>query len=281
MPLVTTTEMLIAARRGGYAVGAFTVDNMEMARAVLMAAEAEKAPVIVQTASSTLRYAPPLVFSGMVAALAANIEVPVALHLDHGESYELCVKAVEAGYTSVMIDGAHLPFEENVALTRKVVDMASPRIPVEAGLELVGGKEGGQFSEGWAGADPAEAAEFVKRTGVSSLAVAAGAARGCQGTSKPDFQRLDAIHKNTDVPLVLHDASGVSDADLQTCVRLGVCKVNFTAELRIAYTLGIRSFLSESPDACDPKLFGKAGMERVFALVTDKIRCLWSFGKAI
>ena len=282
MPLVTTTEMLLAAKRGGYAVGAFNVENMEMAQAVLMAADAEKAPVIVQTTSSTLRYASPLVFSGMVAALASNIRIPAALHLDHGASYELSMKVLEAGYTSVMIDGSHLPFEENIALTQKVVTLASPRIPVEAELGLVGGKEDDRISEGNVGTDPAEAAEFIERTGISSLAVAIGTAHGFyKGKPKLDFERLAAIRDNTEIPLVLHGASGVPDEDVQACIRLGVCKVNYATELRLAFTSGIRSFLSENPDAYDPKQLGKAGMARVFALVTEKIRCLWSSGKAI
>jgi len=282
MALVTTTEMLLAAQRGGYAVGAFNVENMEMAQAVLLAADAEKAPVILQTTSSTLKYAQPLVFSGMVAALAALVRVPVALHLDHGASFELSLQALEAGYTSVMIDGSHLPFEENIALTARVVAMASPRIPVEAELGIVGGKEDDLISEGGAGTDPAEAAEFVRRTGISSLAVAIGTAHGFyQGTPKLDLKRLAAIRDRVEVPLVLHGASGVPDEDVQACVRLGVCKVNIATELRVAFTTGVRAFLHENEDAYDPKQLGNAGKGPVMRLAAEKIRCLWSSGKAL
>ena len=282
MPLVTSRQMLLGAQRGGYAIAACNVENMEMAQAVILAAEAEKAPVIVQTTGSTLRYASPFVFAGMVAALAREVSVPIALHLDHGVSFELAETAVKAGYTSIMIDGSRLPFEENLTLAKRVVSMASSLVPVEAELGLVGGIEDELESEENAGTDPKEAAEFVARTGIFSLAVAIGTAHGVYlGAPKLDFKRLAAIRERTDAPLVLHGASGVPDADVQACIRLGVCKVNIATELRIAYTAGVRSFLENNPDAYDPKQPGKAGMEAVIALAREKIRLVRSSGKAV
>ena len=142
MPLVTTTKMLLDAQKGGYAVGAFNIENMEMAMAVIAAAEECSAPVIIQTTPSTVRYSSVDIFFAMVAALAKNVKAPVALHLDHGESFDMAMQAIRAGYTSIMIDGSHSVFDENIALARRVVEVASPNnIPVEAELGKVGGKE--------------------------------------------------------------------------------------------------------------------------------------------
>jgi len=268
--------MLLSAQRGGYAIGAFNVENMEMAQAVIEAAEAEGASIMLQTTSSTLKYASPAVFQGMIAALAGESSAQIALHLDHGNSAELAERALAAGYTSVMIDASQKPFDENIAVTRQVVQTASASgIPVEAELGLVGGKEDELSIDQSAGTDPAEAAEFAERTGVDSLAVAIGTAHGFyKGIPVLDMERLKAIRQVVSIPLVLHGASGIPDADVQACIRLGVCKVNFATELRAAYSDGVRAYLAENPDAYDPKAFGKAGKARVTALVREKIRCV-------
>ena len=216
---VPTKEMLLAAQAGKYAIGAFNCENMEMAMAIVAAAEAQKAPVMLQTTPSTVSYAGLDMFYANVRALAERASVPVALHLDHGSSYELAIAAMEAGYSSVMIDGSHESFEDNIAVSRRVVEVASAKdIPVEAELGKVGGKEDdldGGSGNGYT--DPADAVEFVKATGVSSLAVAIGTAHGVYvGTPVLDVARLAEIRKaleaaGVSIPLVLHGASGLTD----------------------------------------------------------------------
>lgn len=280
MPLTTTTTMLQSAQKNGYAIGAFNAENMEMAQAILRAGEAMNAPVILQTTSGTLSYAPPEVFSGIAGALAKATRIPAALHLDHGSSFELAERAAHAGYTSLMIDGSTLPYDENIALTQRVVHMASG-LPVEAELGTVGGKEDGHGGGGIAYTDPEEAADFVRRTGIQSLAVAIGTAHGVyKGEPRLDMDRLSAIRERVSVPLVLHGASGVPEASVRECIRRGICKVNYATELRIAFTSAMRAFLLENEGAIDPKLPMRAGREAVFRLVCDLIRLCGSDGRA-
>lgn len=282
MPLATTEEMLKRAQKDGYAVGAFNVENMEMAQAVIQAAVEMGAPVMVQTTPSTVKYAGLHLYYANVAALAQKAPVPVALHLDHGSSFELAMQAIRAGYTSIMIDGSHRVFEENIALTRRVVEAAAPNgLPVEAELGKVGGKEDDLDGGSGGYTVPEEAAEFVRRTGVSSLAVAIGTAHGVyKGTPKLDVERLKEIRKLVEIPLVLHGASGLSDESVQECIREGICKVNFATELRIAYSGGVKAVLAENPDVFDPKVYGKAGRERVKELVKNRIAVCGCCGKA-
>jgi tagatose 1,6-diphosphate aldolase GatY/KbaY len=265
--------MLLEAKKGGYAVGAFNVENMEMVKAVIAAAEELMAPVMLQTTPSTVKYGSLETFSAIVTAEARKATVPVALHLDHGSSFELAVRAIKEGYTSIMIDGSHESFEGNIALTKKVVEVAKPNgIPVEAELGKVGGKEDDLVADADTNTDPAEAAEFVERTGISSLAVAIGTAHGFyKGTPVLDKERLSEIRKVVSIPLVLHGASGLSDQDVKDCVKRGICKVNFATELRAAYTDGIKALLKEKPETFDPKSLGKAGMERVKELVKNRM----------
>lgn len=287
MPYVTSEQLLKDAQRRRYAVGAFNVENLEMALAVVRAACELRAPVILQTTPSTLRYAPPSVFAATVGAIAARSAVPVALHLDHGSSVALARDALEAGYTSLMIDGSQKPFDENVSLACEVVRMArEKRVPVEAELGKVGGKEDDLVGEGNNYTDPSDAVEFVRRTGISSLAVAIGTAHGVyRGTPVLDVPRLAAIRRALDaaglsVPLVLHGASGLSDGAVRDCIREGICKVNFATELRQAYTGAVRDFLSSDPDAFDPKKYGSAAMDAVVSLVRGRMIVCGADGKA-
>lgn len=196
MPLVSSKDMLLKAAREGYAVGAFNIENMEIAQAVIEGAVEMNAPVMIQTTSGTLQYAPPEVFYSMVKALADRVSVPIALHLDHGSGLELVQRCRDAGYTSLMIDGSKLPFEDNVDITCKAVTMAGD-IPVEAELGTVGGKEDG-MEGGIQYTDPAKAAEFVQRTGLSSLAVAIGTAHGVyKGEPRLNIDLLASIHAAT------------------------------------------------------------------------------------
>ena len=205
MPFVTSEKMLTDAQKGGYAVGAFNVENMEMVKAVIAAAEELKAPVMLQTTPSTIKYGTLETYAAIVAAEAKKASIPVCLHLDHGNSYELAVDAIEAGYTSVMIDGSHENFEENIAVSKKVVEKAKAQgIPVEAELGKVGGKEDDLEADADTNTDPDEAKEFVERTGISSLAIAIGTAHGFYvGTPVLDKERVSEIKKLVSVPLVL------------------------------------------------------------------------------
>lgn len=282
MPLVTSEKMLLDAQRGGYAVGAFNVENMEMVKAVIAAAEELHAPVMLQTTPSTIKYGTLETYFAIVAAEAKKASVPVCLHLDHGSSFELAVQAIKAGYTSVMIDGSGESFEDNIAVSKKVSDVARAcGIPVEAELGKVGGKEDDLEAEADTNTDPAEAKEFVERTGVTSLAIAIGTAHGFYvGTPVLDKERVSEIKKVVSVPLVLHGASGLTDEDVRECVERGICKVNFATELRAAYTDAGKKLLAEKPDTFDPKKLGVVGMEAVKELVMGRMKVCGCDGRA-
>ena len=283
MPLVTTKEMLLNAQKGNYAVGAFNVENMEMVMAVMEAAEELKSPVIMQTTPSTVKYAGLDFFLANVKAAAERASVPVAMHLDHGSSFELAMQAYRTGYTSIMIDGSHESFEGNIAVSKAVADACAPSgIPVEAELGKVGGKEddldGGDDNPY---TDPNQAVEFVKRTGVNSLAVAIGTAHGVyKGEPKLDLDRLSEIRKVVDIPLVLHGTSGVPDETVTECVNRGICKVNYATDLRIAFTKGVKEVFGENPDVIDPKKYNAAGKKYVKEYVMSKMQVVKSVGKA-
>ena len=271
--LVTKKEMLLKAQEGNYAVGAFNVENMEMVMAVIAAAEELNAPVIMQTTPSTVKYAGLDYYLANVATAAKNAKVPVAMHLDHGSSFSLAMQALRQGYTSIMIDGSHSVFEENIAITKSVVDACKPsNIPVEAELGKVGGKEDDLDGGDGGYTDPKEALEFVQKTGVNSLAVAIGTAHGVyKGEPKLDLDRLVEIRKIVDVPLVLHGASGLSEEAVKESIKRGICKVNFATELRIAYTDGVKELLEEKPETIDPKKYGLVGIEKVKELVKNRM----------
>ncbi len=279
MSFVDTKEMLKSAQAGGYAVGAFNVENLEMIQAVISAAEKENSPVIIQTTPGTLNYAPPEAFAGAVRALAEESAVPVALHLDHGNSFELAARCAKAGYSSIMIDGSILPFEENVSLSESVVKEVAP-LPVEAELGTVGGKED-THSAGISYTDPAQAAEFVSRTGISSFAPAIGTAHGVyKAEPKLNLPLLDEIRSAVSVPLVLHGTSGVPDETVKECIKRGICKVNYATELRITFSNAVRKALSDMPDAFDPKKYLGEGRAAVENRVRELIRVCGSNGKA-
>ena len=271
MAFVSTLDLLLDAQKNHYAVGAFNIENLETAQAVVDAAERTGAPVIIQTTASSIRYAGVGPFSGIVHALAENSSARIALHLDHGDSFDLAKKCVEAKYASVMIDGSKLPFEENIALSRSVVEMAG-NIPVEAELGTVGGKEENDMAAGEAAyTDPQTAVEFVERTGVSFLAVAIGTAHGIyKGIPKLDIPRLAKINSLVSVPLVLHGASGVPDDQVRATIKNGITKVNYATELRIAFTRGVRQAITDEK-IYDPKVYLKAGRAEASRFVEERI----------
>lgn len=278
MSLVRSKELLLDAQKNHYAVGAFNVENMEMIQAVIAAAEAENAPVILQTTPSTLKYADTSLYYAMAKAVAEKTFIPVAIHLDHGSSAELCEKAANDGYTSLMIDGSKLPLDQNIQLTKRVVEMAKtyPACPsVEAELGKLGGKEDDvEVKDGEdTCTDPMEAVRFVEESGIDSLAVAIGTAHGFyKGVPKLEFERLSEIRNNVSVPLVLHGSSGVPDEDVVKAISLGICKVNFATELRVAYTDAVKECIHQDPSVYDPKKYGALGREAVTDLVRHRIK---------
>ena len=280
--LVTSKELLLKAQEGGYAVGAFNVENMEMVQAVLAAAEEFNSPVIMQTTPSTVKYAGLDYYLANVEAAAKRTKVPVVMHLDHGNSFELAMQAMHAGYTSVMIDGSKLDFEDNIKETKRVADVAAAlNIPCEAELGKVGGKEDDLEAEADTNTDPQEAKEFVERTGVTSLAVAIGTAHGFYvGTPVLDKERLSEIREVVDIPLVLHGASGLSDEDVSDCVKRGICKVNFATELRAAYSKAVKETFAENENTIDPKAYGKKAIQAVKELVEARMKVCGCDGKA-
>lgn len=281
--LVKSKDLLLDAQRNKYAVGAFNVENMEMVLAVLNAAEETKSPVIMQTTPGTVKYAGADMYFANIRAAARRTKIPVACHLDHGNTLAIAVQALHAGYTSIMIDGSKLPFEENIALTKTVTEIChAVNIPVEAELGRVGGKEDGldntQSENPYT--DPDEAAIFVERTGCDSLAVAVGTAHGVyKGTPHVNFDVLAKIHEVVNIPLVLHGTSGVPDDQVIRCVSMGMCKVNYATDLRIAYTYGVKRYMKENPGVFDPKKYGTYGMEEVKRYVKERMQVIGSCGR--
>ena len=284
MALLTTTEMFKKAYDGGYAIGAFNVNNMEIVQAIIEAAEEEQAPVIIQASQGAISYAGLDYIVALVETAAKHATVPVALHLDHGTSFEQVVQCIGRGFTSVMIDGSKLPLEENIALTNKILDMARPlNISVEAELGKIGGTEDNvSVSEREASfTDPAEAKHFVDETGIKSLAVAIGTAHGqYKGTPKLDFERLEEIKKLVNIPIVLHGSSGVPDDDIRKAISLGVRKVNIDTNLREAFSDGVREALAANPQEIDPRKILKPAKAAMKERVKEKIRVFGSNGKA-
>lgn len=283
MSLVTTKELMLKAQKEGYAIGAFNVENMEMVQAVVEAAEELHSPVIMQTTPSTVKYADLDYFYANVKTAAEKTSVPVVIHLDHGSSFDLAMRAFRAGYTSIMIDGSHESYEDNIAVSKAVADACHPAgVPVEAELGKVGGKEDDlDGGDGDPYTDPKEAVDFVKRTGVDSLAVAIGTAHGVyKGEPKLDLDRLSEIRKVVDIPLVLHGTSGVPDETVKECVKRGICKVNYATDLRIAFTKGVKEVFAENADTIDPKKYNAAGRAAVKEYVKNKIMVVGSNGKA-
>lgn len=282
MSLVTTKQMLLDAQKGRYAVGAFNVENMEMVMAVVAAAEELKSPVIMQTTPSTVKYAGLDYFYANAKVAAQKASVPVAIHLDHGSSFELAMQALRAGYTSIMIDGSHESYEENIRLSKAVADACHPsKIPVEAELGKVGGKEDDlDGGEGNGYTDPLEAKEFVERTGIDSLAIAIGTAHGVyQGEPKVDVERLSEIKEMVSIPLVLHGTSGVPDETVSECVKRGICKVNYATDLRIAFSEGVNEVLGQNPETIDPKKYNAAAREHVKQYVKARMKNCGSAGR--
>lgn len=287
MPLVSMTEMLEKAKKEGYAVGQFNLNNLEFTQAILQAAEEEKSPVICGVSEGAARY-----MSGFHTVVAMvkglikdlNITVPVAIHLDHGSSFEKCAEAIQAGFSSVMIDGSHLPLEENIALTKKVVELAHIHgVSVEAELGRIAGQEDDlSVDEAEAMyAIPEECDRLVKETGVDCFAPALGSVHGpYKGEPKLGFDRMEEVMKLTGVPLVLHGGTGIPLKDIQKAISLGTAKINVNTENQITSAKTVREVLAENPDMYDPRKYLGPARETIKETVIGKMREFGSSGKA-
>ncbi|MGG0718944.1 class II fructose-bisphosphate aldolase [Robertmurraya massiliosenegalensis] len=285
MPLVSMKEMLIQAKEGGYAVGQFNLNNLEFTQAILQAAEEEKSPVILGVSEGAGRYMGGFkTVVKMVEGLLEDykITVPVAIHLDHGSSFDKCKEAIDAGFTSVMIDASHHPFEENVETTKKVVEYAhSKGVSVEAELGTVGGQEDDVVAEGVIYADPQECVELVKQTGIDCLAPALGSVHGpYKGEPNLGFKEMEEIGKATGLPLVLHGGTGIPTKDIQKSVSLGTAKINVNTENQIASAKVVREVLAAKPNEYDPRKYLGPARDAIKATVIGKMREFGSSGKA-
>lgn len=303
--LVTTTEMLRKAQEGKYAIGHFNASNIEMSQAIIEAATELSSPVILGTSTKAIEFAGISNLHAVVKHLANQAPVPVALHLDHGPSFEWATKCLAHGWTSIMIDTSSKPYAENLRLTKQVADLCSAAgIPVEAELGQLKGVEDNVIAAETVFTDPVMAADFVQESKCNSLAVAIGTSHGAykfKGESKLDFDRLKKIREVVSIPLVLHGASavpqeiiakaenygahfeeatGVSADDIRTAISLGICKVNTDTDLRLAYTAAGREFYIKNPSDFDPRAFLAHTREAVKDVVKSRIQLFGSAGKA-
>ena len=305
--LITNKDLMLPAMQKAYAVGAFNISNLESLLAVAEAATEEKSPVIVAVTPSSIEYAGLAYIGKMVKAAANSSPVPMSLHLDHGNDVETVSKCVDTGFTSVMIDGSHLKFEENVALTKLVVGLAHPKgASVEAELGRLAGVEESTIEEKDAVlTDPDAAKEFVERTNVDALAVAIGTSHGAykfKGEPKLDFERLKLIRQKVSALLVLHGASsvppqiiekatkygaelsgakGIPEEHIQKAISLGITKINIDTDLRLAFTAATREFYAKSPKVFDPRKILGSAKEAMKDVVKRKMRLFGSSGKVL
>jgi len=300
MALITSKNMFAKALKSDYAIGAFNVNNMEIIQGIADAAKIENAPLILQVSAGARKYARPAYLVKLVEAAMDDTGLDIVLHLDHGEDFEICKKCVDDGFTSVMIDGSKHSFEENIALTRQVVEYAHAHgVSVEAELGKLAGVEDNIKVDAKSATftDPDEAAEFVERTGVDSLAIAIGTSHGAykfKGDPYLDYERLQKIHSLIpDTPLVLHGAStvlpefvakcneyggnipgaqGVPEDMLRKAAKYGICKINIDTDLRLAMTAEIRKYFVENPAAFDPRQYLSPARDAIKAMVQHKIK---------
>lgn len=299
--------MFAKAYAEGFAVGAFNVNNMEIIQGIMSAAKEERSPLILQVSAGARKYAGQIYIIKLMEAAVSDCDLPVVLHLDHGQDFEICKAVIDGGFTSVMIDGSHLPFEENIAVTKKVVAYAHERgVFVEAELGRLAGVEDEVSSAENVYTDPDQAVEFVQRSGCDSLAIAIGTSHGAykfKGEARLDFQRLEKITALLPgYPLVLHGASsvlpefvkmanqfggkigearGVPEDMLRRAASLGVCKINIDTDLRLALTATIRKFFAEHPEEFDPRSYLKPAREAIAGIVRHKMQnVLGCSGKA-
>lgn len=284
MPFVTLREVLAEAERGKYAVGAFNTNNMEIVQAIVEAAEEEQAPVILQASQGALKYAGIRYITAIVRAAVETASIPVVLHLDHGTSFEQTMLCLKHGFTSVMFDGSKYELAENIAATRRVVDVAHAMgASVEGELGKIGGTEDDITVDERDAlfTDPEEAERFVAEANVDALAVAIGTAHGTyKGEPTLDFDRLELINNRVETPIVLHGASGVPAKSIEKAISLGVRKINIDTELRLAFTRGVQDVVKNNPNEYDPRKILGPAKEEMKAIIKAKMRLFGSSGKA-
>ncbi|KJR47051.1 Fructose-bisphosphate aldolase class II [Desulfosporosinus sp. I2] len=284
MALVSMIELLDRAQKEHYAVGAFNCNNMEIVQAIVAAAEAEKAPVIIQASQGAIKYAGIEYITALTKLAAEKSSVPIALHLDHGTSFAQVMQCARNGFSSVMIDGSKLSMEDNVALTNKVIEAVRLLgVSVEAELGKIGGTEDDITVDEREAlfTDPAEAEYFVQATKVDALAIAIGTAHGqYKGVPKLDFERLTKIRERVSTPLVLHGSSGVPDDALREAISRGVCKVNIDTNIREAFVWAARKVLEGNSKEIDPRKMLGPAREAATNIIREKIRIFGSNGKA-
>lgn len=284
MNLVSLKDVLVPAEKGGYAVGAFNANNMEIVQAIIESAAEERSPVILQASQGAINYAGLDYIVALVKAAAQGTDVPVVLHLDHGTDFEQVMRCIRSGFSSVMFDGSRLPLEENIAMTRRVVEIArAVGVSVEAELGKIGGTEDDISVEEREAlfTDPAEAERFVKETAVDALAIAIGTAHGpYKGEPRLDFPRLKRIKELTGAPIVLHGSSGVPDDAIRKAISLGVSKINIDTDIRQAFTRGINEFIKKNPDNIDPRKMLAPAKVEMKKKVKEKMRLFGCAGKA-
>lgn len=284
MPLVSSLELIKKAKAHHKAIAAFNIHNLETIQAVVEAAAELRSPVIIQTTPGTLKHAG-IEYVGAIVKKAADMyDIPIALHMDHCPSFDTIVKCIQNGYTSVMIDGAHLDYDQNVELVKKVTQMChAVGVQVEGEIGKIGGVEDDMFVND---ADasftvPSEAEQFVKDTGIDTLAIAIGTAHGMyKGVPKLDFERLTAIEDLVDVPLVLHGASGVPDESVKEAIRRGIAKINIATELKNPMAEAIKASFAKNPEENDPRNYMGAAKAAVKKVVIEKIKLCDSVGLA-
>ncbi|MFC4736489.1 class II fructose-1,6-bisphosphate aldolase [Bacillus daqingensis] len=287
MPLVSMKEMLETAKANSYGVGQFNLNNLEFTQAILQAAEEEKSPVILGVSEGAARYMGG--FKSVVAMVEGLMEsygttVPVAIHLDHGSSFEKCVEAMYAGFTSVMIDGSHHPLEENIALTKKVVEVAHLLgVSVEAELGRIGGQEDDLIVDDAeaAYAIPSECDQLIRETNVDCFAPALGSVHGpYKGEPNLGFDRMEEISTMTEVPLVLHGGTGIPTKDIKKAISFGTAKINVNTENQISSAKAVRETLDANPDMIDPRKYLGPAREAIKETVIGKMREFGSSGQA-
>jgi fructose-bisphosphate aldolase class II len=280
MPLVTSKEILQAAVEGRFAVGAFNANNMEQVQGIVDAAVEERAPVILQVSQGAIRYAGLEFAAAMVKTAAAQADVPVVLHLDHGTDFDQNILCLRAGFTSLMYDGSKTPYEENVRVTKRVVYIAHVcGIPVEAELGCVLQRGASEEEVCAAMTDPDQARDFVERTGCDSLAIAVGSVHAMeQAKAELDIERIKAVREKVDIPFVLHGSSGVTEESEVEAIQHGIAKINVATLLNIAFTDATKQALADMPENTDPRKVLVHSRDAVKEVVRHKIRLFGGSG---
>jgi tagatose 1,6-diphosphate aldolase GatY/KbaY len=281
--ITSRSTILLEAQSKGYAVPAFNIHNLETMKTVLETAQELRSPVLIAATPSTVSYMGEEFLISMMEAAKKRYDIPICFHLDHHEKINDIKALIDSGVHSVMIDASHHDFEENIRIVREVVDYASSfGVAVEAELGRLSGVEDDLEvdEKDQIYTNPSQAKEFVSRTGIDSLAVAIGTAHGLyKGEPKLDIERLSAIQREVDIPLVLHGASGLPDELVQKTIKNGICKVNIATELKIAFANGLRGYLNEHPNANDPRYYFKDAVREMKLVVADKIKMCGSMNR--